>query len=63
MSVEVTVSGHRRCDVCGDLARYDARTVQGQWANLCQAHFVALTLGRLGTGYGQRLVYADGSDS
>jgi len=48
------------CDLCGDgtPASYDTKTtVAGQaWAYLCQAHYEAHGVGRLGTGYGQRLV-------
>lgn len=57
----------KACDYCLHVdhvkvprkAEYDARTLTGQWANLCAIHFKTETLGRLGTGYGQRLVYAD----
>lgn len=48
------------CDVigCNTQADYDVRTLNGQWANLCQTHFDTMTDGTLGTGYGQRLIVA-----
>jgi len=52
------------CDICcegnGQRRRpavYDARTVVGPWANLCQIHFDAIGVG-LGLGKGQRLILA-----
>jgi len=46
------------CDLCGDgtPAQYDSRTVHGPWGYLCAAHWRSEGPGRLGTGYGQRLV-------
>jgi hypothetical protein len=51
------------CDVCkyelntdGVPATFDARTLDGRWASLCQLHFTTHTDGRLGTGRGQALV-------
>jgi hypothetical protein len=52
---ETVVSERPPCDICGQEAQYDAKTVQGAWANLCQAHFDQMGIG-LGTGKGQRLV-------
>lgn len=60
------VSALPPCDICkmnaGDmkgenvaLAKYDARTVAGPWANMCVTHFALHTNGELGTGKGQRL--------
>lgn len=44
------------CDMCQTaLARYDARTCWGSWANLCTACFGQYGAG-LGLGKGQRLV-------
>lgn len=37
-------------------ADYDARTNNGQWAYVCEDHFQSDTVGRLGTGAGQKLV-------
>ena len=45
------------CDVCKTApAKYDAKTVFGPWANVCELCFVMYTSGKLGTGYGQLLV-------
>jgi len=46
----------RKCDICGSKAVYDAKTVFGPWAYLCEDHFNILGLG-LGLGKGQRIVY------
>ena len=56
MSSEVLVYKLPACDVCGDPAVYDAKTKSGPWANLCEKDFKVHGLGKLGTGYGQRLV-------
>jgi hypothetical protein len=40
-------------------ALYDAKTDEGPWAYLCEAHFQHNSVGRLGTGYGQRLIVGD----
>ena len=53
------------CDVCKFEqnvevdAEYDARMLNGQWANLCGTHFDSRTGGKLGTGMGQRLVVSE----
>jgi hypothetical protein len=52
----VEVSSLPNCDLCGQQAHYDAKTVMGPWANLCELCFAEYGPGRLGTGYGQRLV-------
>ena len=62
MSEQVEVTKLPRCDFCGDkpvrrLAKYDARTLGGQWGNMCQEHFDQYGIG-LGTGKGQRLILA-----
>jgi hypothetical protein len=61
MSDTATVATLPACDLCpegtGALAAYDARTVMGPWANLCEGHFQHYGVG-LGTGRGQRLVIA-----
>jgi len=41
-------------------ARYDAKTIYGPWANLCQHHFEVVAIGNLGLGKGQRLVLKNG---
>ena len=43
-----------KCDVCGSKAVYDAKTIHGPWAFLCEPHFLILGVG-LGVGKGQKL--------
>lgn len=45
-----------KCDFCDDDAAYDARTIHGPWAFVCQHHFDLYGPGELGVGIGQRLV-------
>jgi len=56
MSDTAYVASKPPCDVCGAEAEYDAKLRGRGWANLCQADFDEYADGRLGTGYGQRLV-------
>lgn len=60
MGTEVHVSALPKCDVHhGEHdAQYDARTVQGPWANMCEQAFKQVGRG-LGTGLGQRLILGD----
>ena len=44
-----------QCDICGDPAEYDARTMMGILAYLCEYHWHAIGCGKLGTGCGQRI--------
>jgi hypothetical protein len=37
-------------------AHYDSRTIFGGWAYMCDRCYTAYGVGRLGTGYGQRLI-------
>lgn len=58
--VEIEVECFPDCDLCraekiGRTSRYDALTLTGQWAFLCEEHFNAVGIG-LGEGLGQRLV-------
>lgn len=53
---EATVEVLPNCDVCGTTALYDAKTTFGPWAYLCESHFGTHTTGRLGMGFGQKLV-------
>lgn len=61
MSEQVRVKHLPTCQFCTNntLASYDARTVFGSWAYLCEEHFYPYTEGRLGTGWGQRLILED----
>lgn len=63
MSTEVTMRELPDCDVCptrgvspAGEASYDGKTVYGPWAYMCEPCWAAVGVGRLGTGYGQRLV-------
>jgi len=63
-ATQVEVTKIPPCDVCRQNeierdAKYDARTLYGSWAFLCQEHFDSIGPGRLGTGYGQRLKKVD----
>jgi len=60
VSESVTVDKYPKCDFCAteivdSAARYDAKTMGGPWANMCERHFEAHGVG-LGTGQGQRLI-------
>ena len=63
MSAEVQVASLPGCDICKmefpsskpNPAKYDGKTTQGSWANMCTTHFKSIGIG-LGTGRGQKLV-------
>ena len=58
MGTQVTITGPLPdCDICGEPARYDAKTKQGPWGYLCPDHFSSMGVG-LGTGRGQELLLA-----
>lgn len=65
MSDIAYISAAKLCDVCKFehnqevTAEYDARMLNGQWANLCEIHFESRTGGKLGTGMGQRLIVGE----
>lgn len=52
---EARVLSLPQCDFCTKSGTYDARTFDGRWAFMCQAHFEEHGIG-LGLGKGQRLV-------
>ena len=52
---EVYVEKLPKRDFCDKPALYDAKTRMGPWAYMCDEHFKQHGLGRLGTGFGQRL--------
>ena len=58
---KVEVTRLPKCDFCddGSDASFDAKTIFGSWANMCENHFFEYGFGRLGTGYGQRLVLTE----
>lgn len=54
--VVVEVKSLPKCDVCKTAdAQYDAKLKQGPWAYLCSPCWLKHSVGRLGTGLGQRL--------
>ena len=55
MSDVAYVSSLPNCDFCGITAKYDAATIQGCWANMCEKCNKLYGKGKLGTGYGQEL--------
>lgn len=45
------------CDICKDRpAEYDGKTVMGPWAYMCGVCWREIGIGKLGTGFGQRLI-------
>lgn len=60
MSSEAKVARIPNCDMCGHPANYDAKTRFGPWAYMCEPCWRAHGTGKLGTGFGQRLVVEDG---
>jgi hypothetical protein len=57
VSDRVSVPSLPPCDFdVRELAVIDGRTVAGPWAFMCQRHWEEYGVGRLGTGFGQRLV-------
>ena len=66
MSESVTVDKYPMCDFCAteivdSAARYDAKTMGGPWANMCERHFEAHGIG-LGVGRGQRYLLRSSMD-
>lgn len=55
MSDKVKVKRIPNCDICGEKARFDAKTKNGPWGYLCAECFSTYGIG-LGTGLGQELV-------
>ncbi|HQZ33549.1 MAG TPA: hypothetical protein PK020_03940 [Ilumatobacteraceae bacterium] len=50
------------CYVCGEAARYDgpaSKEANVAWGNMCTAHYLEQSTGRLGLGEGQYLFKAD----
>lgn len=56
MTTVAKVAALPKCDVCkNETACYDAATVYGPWAFMCQSCFELHGTGQLGLGKGQRL--------
>lgn len=56
------INAPKVCDCCSDpfgSVMYDAKTIQGPWANMCETCFKRFGVG-LGIGRGQRYVLVDG---
>lgn len=53
----IAVVSHRpMCDFdCGRESRFDGATKMGPWAYMCVECWLTHGIGRLGTGYGQKL--------
>lgn len=63
MSTEVKMAELPDCDIHKSqnqtvTAAYDGKTVHGPWAYMCESCWLLHGVGRLGTGYGQRLILA-----
>lgn len=61
MSTGVFVAKLPNCDLCAEEgvtkpAHFDAKTVMGPWAYLCDDHWLSHSVGALGTGLGQELM-------
>ena len=44
-------------------AQYDAKTRFGPWAYMCEQHWQEHGLGKLGTGFGQELIWKEEKDA
>lgn len=55
---EVQVNHYPPCDICGEPAQYDAKSIYGPWGYFCSFHFQTETFGKLGLGFGQKLKLA-----
>jgi len=53
---EVLVSELPKCDICGEKAKYDSKTKSGPWGYLCEKHYEEYGVGKLGVGFGQKLI-------
>lgn len=66
MSKEIIVDVLPNCSFCEHVdiirpAKYDAKTINGPWAFMCEIHFLSETFGELGLGRGQILQLKDES--
>jgi len=62
MSTTVQMTTIPNCDLPHEVpvpAVYDSRSTYGWWAYMCESHHRTLGVGRLGTGYGQKLILAE----
>jgi hypothetical protein len=59
----MTTDAHKHCDICEAPCTekyYDAKTVLGPWATLCETCFKTYNAAVLGTGRGQEFTKVDG---
>lgn len=57
MTEFAVVSTRPPCDMCLVYeAVYDGKTVAGPWAYMCEPCWLAFGVGRLGIGFGQKLI-------
>ena len=56
MSVQVEMETLPKCDFCPCTAQYDTKTSIGPWAYTCVPCYNKYGVGKLGTGYGQKLI-------
>lgn len=64
MGTKAYIPEPRNCDLCAASgvqreAKYDAKTLTGPWAYMCEQHFQTDSLGQVGTGWGQELVVGE----
>ena len=56
MSTQVEIETLPKCDFCPSTAQYDTKTRIGPWAYTCPTCYTKWGVGKLGTGYGQKLI-------
>ena len=56
MSEQVEMETLPECDLCTETAHYDTKTRIGPWAYTCNPCYNKYSIGKLGTGYGQKLI-------
>lgn len=55
---EVQMDKLPKCDFCYKMARYDAKTIEGCWAYMCEEHWNEHAASKdLGLGIGQKLTH------
>lgn len=64
MSEQVEVSEIPLCDICQKRPAWcDGKMEMGPWAYMCEVCWLQHGVGKLGTGYGQKLVLRGGDAS
>ena len=50
-----------KCDFgCDKDAKFDSQSIVGSWGYMCSTHYRQYGVGKLGTGYGQKLLLQKG---